>query len=274
MKSGVSRSLTMRLSLKHHLRTLSLIVLALFAVVLALASQESVPTKPTKAQEDAIERGRGEFADNCAVCHGDDATGGRGPDLMHAKSVRHDKNGDLLSPILKTGIPDKGMPSLGLTDEQIADLVAFLHAQTEAFDQHASASGTCPDTPPAGPGNPEAGKAYFQSKCSNCHSAAGDLQGIASKYDAADLWAHIVCPQGKAPAATVTLATGEKISGTLIQSDDSNIGVRDAAGRDHTWPKNAVKVAPQDPGEAHRQALSGHSGADVDNLLAFLETLK
>jgi mono/diheme cytochrome c family protein len=105
----------------------------LFGLLLILAvplwSQNGPAAKPGVARSKIVERGRQSFGDYCATCHGENATGGRGPDLIHSKKVLSDKRGEVIGPILQAGIPAKGMPALGLTKDQIAELVAFLHAQ-------------------------------------------------------------------------------------------------------------------------------------------------
>jgi mono/diheme cytochrome c family protein len=80
-----------------------------------------------------VERGSTLFKSNCGFCHGDDATGNRGPDLIRSVALGHDVNGDVLDPLIRNGRPDKGMPGFStLTAPQIADMVVFLHRQAEA----------------------------------------------------------------------------------------------------------------------------------------------
>lgn len=104
------------------------LVICICVVSLPLYSQAA----KRATQNKAVERGREAFGDYCATCHGEDATGGRGPDLIHSKKVLQDKRGEIIGPILDAGIPAKGMPALGLTKGQISDLVTFLHTQVKA----------------------------------------------------------------------------------------------------------------------------------------------
>src|SRR5262252_6763970 len=86
------------------------------------------------AQEPAgVERGAKLYAANCAGCHGRTARGNPGaPDLIRSIVVLTDEKGILISPILRNGRPEQGMPKPNLTEPQIADLVAWLHVQTYA----------------------------------------------------------------------------------------------------------------------------------------------
>ena len=76
------------------------------------------------------------FKENCSACHGENATGGRGPDLIRSSLVRHDKGGDLIGVVVTGGRADKGMPPFPLTQAQVSDIVAFINAQISLFDLH------------------------------------------------------------------------------------------------------------------------------------------
>ena len=85
------------------------------------------------AKEDpaAVERGAKAYAANCAGCHGKTGRGNPGaPDLIRSIVVLTDEKGILITPILRNGRPDQGMPKPNLTEQQISDLVAWLHVQT------------------------------------------------------------------------------------------------------------------------------------------------
>ncbi len=49
-------------------------------------------------------------------------------DLIRSVMVLDDVGGKQLGEFLKTGRPAKNMPALTLTDEQVSDIAAFLHA--------------------------------------------------------------------------------------------------------------------------------------------------
>src|SRR5688572_14237722 len=75
----------------------------------------------------AIERGRVLYGINCTFCHGVDARGGDGggPNLLRSTVVLEDQRGERLAPVVRTG--RGAMPPIAVTDEQGADLAAFLH---------------------------------------------------------------------------------------------------------------------------------------------------
>lgn len=243
------------------------VLAALWTAILPLCAQ--------KASKEAVDQGRKEFEKNCGFCHGPDATGARAPDLIRSAVVNHDVNGDQIGPVIRNGRPEKGMPPMTLSDAQIGAIVTFLHARATEALRSAHLPTDYPEEKLL-TGNAGAGKTYFNGAggCADCHSPTGDLAGIGRKYTPLNLQSRFLYPAGKRPTATVTLADGKTVSGTLLEIDEFNIALRDSAGWYHSWRRDAVKVDVKDPLEAHRKLLYRYTDADIHNLFAYLETLK
>jgi mono/diheme cytochrome c family protein len=65
------------------------------AAALFLIGLWSSTARPQSVPADAgIERGHKQFEQSCGFCHGPDATGARGPDLVRSPLVAHDVKGD------------------------------------------------------------------------------------------------------------------------------------------------------------------------------------
>src|SRR5947209_8371858 len=76
-----------------------------------------------------------------------------------------------------------GTPRFSLPDADILSLVAFTHSQQDkAMSQTGVRKGV--EDSDLTTGNAAAGKQYFEGKggCVACHSATGDLKGVATKY--------------------------------------------------------------------------------------------
>ena len=230
----------------------------------------------------AAERGEKLYAPNCAFCHGARANGGdTGPDLVRSALVLHDEKGELIGPVVHQGRPDRGMPPFAsFSDSQLADLAAFLHMKVELAANRGLYKELNIVT-----GNAQAGAAYFQAHCASCHSPTGDLAHVASRFDPPGLQAQFLYPGATTrfdaepkpaprPPVTVTLPSGEAISGTLKRLDDFNMSIYEASGDYHSWPRSEVKVEVEDRLAPHRKLLPEYSDADMHNLLAYLVTLK
>ncbi len=237
----------------------------------------------SKQDPAAVERGGKAFAQNCAGCHGRAANGGPGaPDLVRSLLVLDDEKGILIAPVVRNGRPDKGMPKLNLTEPQIADVVAWLHARTyEAGHRGTYTFGNVVT------GNAAKGHAYFEAKCSSCHSPTGDLAGIGRKYDAFSLQSRWLNPKGagrRSAAAnglqpvtvTVTLPSGQSYSGPLDYLDDFTVSLHDSSGVFHSFKRSgdSPKIDLHDPLSAHADLLHAYTDADIHNVTAYLATLK
>ena len=113
---------------------------------------------------DRGEAGKKLFAQNCAACHGADATGGIGPNLT-AKTFKFGRTPDDITTTIKGGRPG-GMPAFGnqLSSEQIADLVAFIESLG------APAAGAKAEVEKSAD-LVKAGKELFAEHCAACHGA-------------------------------------------------------------------------------------------------------
>src|ERR1700691_4084802 len=121
------------------------------------------------------------FQQNCAFCHGPQARGAEGPSLITSDVVLGDDHGEHLVVFLKTGRPEKGMPSFaGLPDNQLKDIAEFLHLQVEDVANRGAYHVLNILV-----GDPAKGQAYVAAKCMSCHTA-GTFAHIASKFRSPD----------------------------------------------------------------------------------------
>jgi cytochrome c oxidase cbb3-type subunit 3 len=222
------------------------------------------------------DRGGPVFLQQCAFCHGRDAAGGEdGPDLTRSKLVAADMAGDKIGPVIREGRPEKGMPRFSLPDADVAALVAFIHDQkTKAEALVGGRRGV--EVADLQTGNVDAGKAYFNGagKCASCHSPTGDLAGVATRFEGLKLEERLMYPKGAKAKVSITLSSGEKITGELAYHDEFTIGMRDAAHRYRSWSTSRVKFSIDDPAEAHVDLLAKYTDDDIHNLMAYLQTLR
>lgn len=219
--------------------------------------------------------GKREFQQLCAFCHGADGRGATGPDLIRSSLVNHDENGNLIGPVVRSGRPEKGMPAFQLSDLQIRQLADFLHAEAHLASSVTQREFEYP-LDKLLIGSAAAGRAYFNGagQCTQCHSPAGDLAHIGSKYKPIDLQTRIAFPSGTLPNVTVTDSSGKTFTGAQVYADEFTISLRDGSGWVHEWNRNKVKAEINDRLAAHVALLNKYTDKDIHDLLAYLETLK
>src|SRR5438046_2028055 len=219
----------MRLQLMHsgrRFRFRDVVIIAFATILCAPPSPAQAPPRAPDYPEhppappEQLARGGQIFRSNCSFCHGSDARGGEtGPNLVRDEVVLRDQQGELITPIVQNGIPAQGMPKFALSAPDIEAIAAWLHTQPLSDRGAPSALDILV-------GNASQGAAYFNGagRCTQCHSATGDLAGIGAKYDPKTIQNLIVSggtarrPNGSAPApkapvttVAVTLPSGETV---------------------------------------------------------------
>lgn len=223
-----------------------------------------------------VDEGKSLFQQNCAFCHGRDAMGGEtGPDLTRSKLVLSDVAGNKIGEVVRDGRPEKKMPSFNFSNQEVLGLAAFVHDQeAKASSKKGGRRGV--DVADLQTGNAELGKQYFNGAgtCAKCHSATGDLAGIANRFQGLQLEERMLYPRGATSRVTVTLPSGEKVAGTLAYLDEFVVGLRDSNGNYRSWPVGHVKYLVDSPVEAHVALFPKYTDADVHNLMAYMQTLR
>jgi cytochrome c oxidase cbb3-type subunit 3 len=239
------------------------------------------PTAPRSAPAERITTGQQLFSARCATCHGREAEGGQaaGTDLTRSALVAEDKDGDRIGPVIRKGRPDRGMPPIAVDDTDLAAIVAFVH------DRQATAAAQlggrrAVDVADLQTGDAAAGRRYFETACTSCHSAAGDLAKIGGRLQGLSLLQRMLYPGtgggGAVRPARVVVTTrdGQKVSGTLAYRDEFTISLTDADGWHRSWPTRQVTFIVDDPLRAHIEQLGKYSDKDMHDVFAYLQTLK
>jgi len=229
------------------------------------------------------------WSSDCATCHGKDARGtSKGPNLVRSLLVLSDRYGSKIGPYLRTEHPK--LPSgkrIELTDTQV---LLFAHLLRSRLND------TLRGAPMFKPGNvlvgdAKAGAAYFNGEggCTKCHSATGDLAGIASRIsDPVNLQQRFLFPANAvggrrggagrpAPVVhvTVTPASGPLATGELVHLDDFYVTLRGDDGQPRTFRRTPdVRVVKDDPFAAHIALLDQISDPQIHDMVAYLWTLK
>jgi mono/diheme cytochrome c family protein len=242
------------------------------------ASEPASGASEGKSEDtDSVARAGGElFRQNCAFCHGRDAMGGEtGPDLTQSKLVLSDKTGEKITAVVREGRPEKKMPAFNFSNQELEGIVAFIRAREKAAAEHPGGRrGVAVEDLQTG--NAEAGKQYFNGAggCSRCHSPSGDLAGIASRFEGLNLERRMLYPEGAKSKVTVTLPSGETITGQLAYLDEFTVAMRDAKNTYRSWSAKRVRYSVDAPVKAHVEQFPKYTDDDIHNLMAYLQTLR
>jgi cytochrome c oxidase cbb3-type subunit III len=250
----------------------------------------------TLADAATIARGKTLYEVNCRACHGADLRGGDigGPNLLRSQLVLNDQHGELILPVVKNGRQNPGMPpmpALPLGEEDVKAVAEYIHSV--AFTMRGQGS------PPPGEevelnivvGDAKAGAAYFASRCASCHSATGDMQGIASRISSPlQLQNHWITggggrgrgggapgsPVPRPVTVTVAQSNGSKVEGRLVRIDDFSVTLVTEDGTQRTFRRSGdtPKVQVNDPLEPHMKLLTAYTDKDIHDVTAYLVTLK
>jgi putative heme-binding domain-containing protein len=233
------------------------------------APQQSPPAPSPPAAAPDIATGKLVFEGHCALCHGIDGGGGRGPSLHRAKLTRA-ADDEALKSLIENGIAPEMPPAWFLSTEEIANVAAYVRSL-----------GIVP--PEALPGDPARGKAiYARSGCSACHILAGEGSGygpelseVGARRGSSRLRETLQSPGKTIPEdfllVEAVTSSGQAIRGIRLNEDTFTIQLKDQQGRLHGFRKSELRDLKKLRGETPMPSYgSTFSSAELDDLINFL----
>jgi cytochrome c oxidase cbb3-type subunit 3 len=240
-----------------------------------------------------VARGKTLYGVSCTGCHGADLRGGDlgGPNLLRSQVALSDQDGELILPIIQGSRQSAGMPAVPMSPQDGKAVAAYVRSVVATIGVQGMPPAVGLPPPSVVVGNAEAGRKYFAAKCGGCHSASGDLRGIATRISDPKALQNTWVAGGersrgggppsdpnspRTPSVTVTLSSGQSVQGRLVQIDDFFVTVLEADGTMRTFPRDGdkPKVDVRDPMKAHRDLLAAYTDKDIHDVTAYLVTLK
>jgi cytochrome c oxidase cbb3-type subunit 3 len=238
---------------------------SLTSVLLLSPAICQVPTQP-KVDPAA---GKAIFQAHCALCHGLDGGGGRGPDLRRPR-LDHAADDEALRSLIENGIPPEMPEGWYLNKEDIANVAAFVRSLGSVPTEKL-------------PGNAARGEAlYHRSGCDQCHILAGRgvgfgpaLTDIGARRGAARLRETLRNPAKTIPdgflLVEATTPAGETVRGIRLNEDTFTIQWKDMQGRVYSFRKDELSGLKTLRNETPMPSYaSTFSAAELEDVVAFL----
>jgi alcohol dehydrogenase (cytochrome c) len=252
--------------------------LSLLSGSLLLAQGQGTPNPATNnphlGNKESIRAGMAAYRVSCGDCHGLDATGYRGPDLV--AFVAGGATDERLFDTIRKGVPGTEMPAQGLdtSDNDILQIIAYLRNLGSVA------------APEALIGNADHGRQLFAQQCTTCHRVAGaggrlgpDLSRVGVTRSRAALTREIRTPsEWMAPTfETVTLVTrdGQRIRAVKKAEDVFSIQIMDTRERLQGYLKaDLQEVIHEKNSLMPNYGTAQLSDGDLKDLLGYLATLR
>ncbi|HEV3060495.1 MAG TPA: PQQ-dependent dehydrogenase, methanol/ethanol family [Vicinamibacterales bacterium] len=259
----------------------SALVGALCLVSVGLVSTAQEPraahpaaNNPHLGNKESIRAGMAAYRVTCGDCHGLDAGGYRGPDLI--AFMAGGATDERLFDTIRKGVPGTEMPAQDqdMSDNDILQIIAYLRNL---------GSVAAPESPI---GNAENGRRLFARQCTTCHRIAGEggrlgpeLSRIGATRSRAALTREIRTPSAWiAPGfETVTIVTkdGQRIRGVKKAEDVFSIQIMDTRERLQGYLKANLQDVIHEPSSLMpTYGAAQLSDGDLSDLLGYLSTLR
>lgn len=238
----------------------------LFALAAATIATAGLAQSPHDAVPDPAV-GKRIFESQCALCHGQDGTGGRGPSLARPKLAKAPDTAALRKAITD-GIPPEMPGAWQLSIREVASVAAYVEVLGKVATESL-------------PGDGARGAALFQAKgCGGCHLVDGagiprgpDLSGVGARRNAKFIRESIVTPAAVVPDGFLLVeavtGAGAPVRGVKENEDPFTIQIMVLDGKRHSLRKSGLRALKRLTGQSTMPPFA-LPPAELDDLVAYL----
>jgi len=242
-----------------------------FVAVIAAARPNQDPIESLTADE--MSHGKRLYVGHCALCHGIEGTGGRGP-ALNQPTLRRGKDNIALYTVIKAGVEGTEMPGAWqMTEREVWRVVGYVRSlgRVELTKQ----------TGDAGRGR----ELYLSKGCAGCHIVRGaggasgpELTEIGVRRSAAYLREALIDPGASVPekflTVNVTTRVGRNLRGVRVNEDSFTIQLRDDKDQFHSFRKAELKDLKKEFGVSTMPSYKALGAVELDDLIAYLASLR
>jgi putative heme-binding domain-containing protein len=234
-----------------------------------------------------LDEGRQLFETHCAICHGQNGEGGKGPTLAQPTLPRASDD-ESLRAIISWGIPNSEMPQARMDGRDIERVAKYVRSL-----------GSQPREP--APGDAALGAQVYAGKggCAQCHMIHGqggvfgpDLSDVGRRRSLAYLRRSLLDPNADVPQSysawrqdvslpenflyvRVVTRDGQELAGVRVNEDTFSIQIREATGAIHSFLKSELAELHKDFGKSPMPSYATVlSTNELDDVVAYLTSLR
>lgn len=246
------------------------LLVASLAGVFGIAHPSQDPISSLTA--DDLAHGKRLYVGQCALCHGIEGVGARGP-ALDQPTLRRAKDNQALYNVIKNGVAGTEMPaSWQLTDREVWRVVGYIGSLNRVEEAKLA-------------GDAGRGRELYRAKgCAGCHIIRGEggasgpeLTEIGARRSAAYLREALVEPAASAPegflVVSVITRAGRNLRGVRVNEDSFTMQLRDDEDRFHSFRKNELRGLKKEFGVSTMPSYKTLAATELDDLIAYLASL-
>jgi putative heme-binding domain-containing protein len=242
-----------------------------FAAAIGAARSNQDPIASLTADE--MSQGKRLYVGHCALCHGIEGTGGRGP-ALNQPLLRRGKDNFALYSVIRNGVDGTEMPGAWqMTEREVWRVTGYVRS----LGRIETAKLT---------GDHGRGRELYRAKgCAACHIVSGEggasgpeLTEIGARRSAAYLREALIDPAVSVPekflTVNVTTRAGRNLRGVRVNEDSFTIQLRDDNNQFHSFRKAELKELKKEFGVSAMPSYKTLAAAELDDLVAYLASLR